>query len=266
VESLKFTGKERDAETGLDYFGARYFSGAQGRWTSPDWSARPEPVPYAKLDDPQTLNLYGYLSNNPVATTDPDGHGFWGDLRDNAADFVNGVARGAAASATVGTMPGSGPSSSDTVLNRVGQAVGSGIVGYIGTTAAQVGGAGAVLTSPTAIGAVAGSAVAATGVLAVGGAIKNLGAIITTPMQMGALDKSPKGPGTVPKDQRAPQRVATPGQKEDMRANQGGTCANCGQSVKEGEGIGHHYPERHADGGKDMVLVCKDCHVNELHK
>jgi RHS repeat-associated protein len=32
----KFTSKERDAESGLDYFGARYFSGAQGRFTSPD--------------------------------------------------------------------------------------------------------------------------------------------------------------------------------------------------------------------------------------
>ncbi|MEO8660108.1 MAG: RHS repeat-associated core domain-containing protein, partial [Bryobacteraceae bacterium] len=33
---MEFTGKERDAETGLDYFGARYFSGAQGRFTTPD--------------------------------------------------------------------------------------------------------------------------------------------------------------------------------------------------------------------------------------
>jgi RHS repeat-associated protein len=32
----RFTGKERDGESGLDFFGARYFSGAQGRWTSPD--------------------------------------------------------------------------------------------------------------------------------------------------------------------------------------------------------------------------------------
>jgi RHS repeat-associated protein len=32
----RFTGKERDAETGLDYFGARYLSSAQGRFTSPD--------------------------------------------------------------------------------------------------------------------------------------------------------------------------------------------------------------------------------------
>ncbi len=56
--TLKFTGKERDVESGLDYFGARYLSSAQGRWTSPDWSARGEPVPYADLHDPQSLNLY----------------------------------------------------------------------------------------------------------------------------------------------------------------------------------------------------------------
>ncbi len=70
----KFTGKERDAETGLDYFGARYFSSAQGRFTSPDWSAAPEPVAYANLGDPQTLNLYAYVRNNPLSRPDLDGH------------------------------------------------------------------------------------------------------------------------------------------------------------------------------------------------
>jgi RHS repeat-associated protein len=69
-----FTGKERDAETGLDYFGARYFSAAQGRFTSPDWSENPRPIPYADLTDPQTLNLYGYVRNNPLSKADPDGH------------------------------------------------------------------------------------------------------------------------------------------------------------------------------------------------
>ena len=61
-------------ETGLDYFGARYLSSAQGRWTSPDWSDKPEPVPYADLSDPQTLNLYGYVRNNPLGLADADGH------------------------------------------------------------------------------------------------------------------------------------------------------------------------------------------------
>ncbi|HTR36880.1 MAG TPA: RHS repeat-associated core domain-containing protein [Bryobacteraceae bacterium] len=70
----KFTSKERDAETGLDFFGARYFSSAQGRFTSPDWSAKPQPVPYATLNDPQTLNLYAYVRNSPLSINDPDGH------------------------------------------------------------------------------------------------------------------------------------------------------------------------------------------------
>jgi len=69
-----FTGKERDLESGDDYFGARYYSSAAGRFLSPDWSAKEEPVPYAKLDDPQTLNLYDYVRNNPMIRLDADGH------------------------------------------------------------------------------------------------------------------------------------------------------------------------------------------------
>jgi len=69
-----FTGKERDEESGLDYFGARFYEGTLGRFMSPDWSAKAEPVPYAKLDNPQSLNLYACLNNNPLRTTDPDGH------------------------------------------------------------------------------------------------------------------------------------------------------------------------------------------------
>jgi RHS repeat-associated protein len=69
-----FTGKERDAESGNDYFGARYYSSAMGRWMSPDWSAKVAPVPYAKLDNPQSLNLYAYVLNNPLIHIDADGH------------------------------------------------------------------------------------------------------------------------------------------------------------------------------------------------
>jgi len=68
------TGKERDAESGNDYFGARYYASPMGRWLSPDWSAKEEPVPYAKLDDPQSLNLYTYVRNNPLTRADADGH------------------------------------------------------------------------------------------------------------------------------------------------------------------------------------------------
>jgi RHS repeat-associated protein len=69
-----FTGKERDGESGNDYFEARYYSSAMGRFMSPDWSAKEEPVPYATMDDPQSLNLYSYVRNNPLSRTDPDGH------------------------------------------------------------------------------------------------------------------------------------------------------------------------------------------------
>ncbi len=66
----RFTGKERDSESGNDYFEARYYSSVMGRFLSPDWSAKEEPVPYAKLDDPQSLNLYAYVRNNPLSRTD----------------------------------------------------------------------------------------------------------------------------------------------------------------------------------------------------
>jgi RHS repeat-associated protein len=66
---VKFTGKERDAESGLDYFGARYFSGAQGRFTSPD----PLMIHPDRLVEPQRLNLYVYARNNPLKYVDPNG-------------------------------------------------------------------------------------------------------------------------------------------------------------------------------------------------
>ena len=65
----KFTGKERDTETGLDYFGARYYASNMGRFTSPD------PGPYV-WSDPQTLNRYAYTRNNPLKFIDPTGKYF----------------------------------------------------------------------------------------------------------------------------------------------------------------------------------------------
>lgn len=64
----RYTGKDRDAESGLDNFGARYNSSQVGRFMSPD--------PYnagAFLDGPQTWNAYSYVVNNPLNATDPNG-------------------------------------------------------------------------------------------------------------------------------------------------------------------------------------------------
>jgi RHS repeat-associated protein len=68
----KFTGHERDNESGLDYFGARYLSSLQGRFTSPD------PLLTSGLvSDPQSWNRYAYAFNNPLRFIDPFGLWNW---------------------------------------------------------------------------------------------------------------------------------------------------------------------------------------------
>ena len=73
-QNYKWTGKERDAETGNDNFDARYYSSVYGRFLSADWSAVPVAVPYANLTNPQTLNLYAIVRDNPESFADLDGH------------------------------------------------------------------------------------------------------------------------------------------------------------------------------------------------
>jgi RHS repeat-associated protein len=64
----KFTGKERDSESGLDNFGARYDSSSLGRFMRPD----PQNAG-ASPEEPQSWNAYAYAGNNPLNNTDPDG-------------------------------------------------------------------------------------------------------------------------------------------------------------------------------------------------
>ena len=68
-ERKLFTGQERDAETALDYFGARYYRSDIGRFTTVD----PELNVKEALVDPQRWNRYAYVTNNPLKFTDPDG-------------------------------------------------------------------------------------------------------------------------------------------------------------------------------------------------
>jgi RHS repeat-associated protein len=66
--NYKFTGKERDSESGLDDFAARFYASSYGRFISADDSKYMHPA------DPQTFNLYSYVANNPINAVDPTGH------------------------------------------------------------------------------------------------------------------------------------------------------------------------------------------------
>ena len=98
--SHKFTGKERDAESNLDNFEARYYSSQIGRFMSPDWSATPDAVPYANLANPQTLNLYAIVADDPETFADLDGHGSENGMQDCWVDVCGGVS---------GDIQGDGP-------------------------------------------------------------------------------------------------------------------------------------------------------------
>jgi RHS repeat-associated protein len=161
----KFTGKERDAETGLDYFGARYFSSPMGRFVSADTKASPHDI-----TDPQGWNKYGYSRNGPLRYTDPDGKD-WKDVvggalnafgSDNAfgagrapggnSDFHTGQAVGDAVATAQGAaeaFAGAGAAIGGTLLDLTGvgaligvpaQVLAVGAVVHGGTLAAVAGG------------------------------------------------------------------------------------------------------------------------------
>ena len=86
----RFTGKERDAESGNDYFGARYYASSMGRFMSPD-PLLSSGVP----SDPQTWNRYTYGMNNPLRVIDPTGLYGWdqsagGDMSDDDLSAIAG--------------------------------------------------------------------------------------------------------------------------------------------------------------------------------
>ena len=112
IASHKFTGQEFDGETGLYYYNARYYDPKLARFVSAD-TIVPDPR------NPQALNRYSYVINNPIKYIDPSGHGWlsdtWEDIKDWASDtwedvkdFVSDnwqyVAAGAAAVLTFGTV------------------------------------------------------------------------------------------------------------------------------------------------------------------
>jgi RHS repeat-associated protein len=111
AKRYRYTGKERDEETGMHYYGARYYAAWLGRWTSADpaWlvdgpgmrpddsrAGRPGGSPAPRRDT--LVDLYGFVRDNPISRTDPDGNE---DIPVSDPVF----ARIATAPVPVGTLP-----------------------------------------------------------------------------------------------------------------------------------------------------------------
>ncbi len=148
----RYTGKERDTESGLDYFGARYYSSNMGRWMSPDWADKPEAVPYSSLDNPQSLNLYGYVLNNPRSHADADGHCC------DPLDVVN-FAIGALNAFSSDHLAGLGRVDQPTGAGQLGARFGDGAAAAAGVAEVVLGtggNVGGLALDATGVGAVAG--------------------------------------------------------------------------------------------------------------
>jgi RHS repeat-associated protein len=125
----KFGSKERDDETKLDYFLARYYSNIQGRFTSPDefqggprelfvlgsGSPTKQALPYADIANPQSINKYVYTYNNPLRYTDPDGH--WPD-GDGFLDQLSKLLRVTAASLGIDWEPDTEDYDTQAIVNQ----------------------------------------------------------------------------------------------------------------------------------------------------
>ena len=279
----QFTKKERDVETGLDYFEARYYSSIQARFTSPDeFSGGPDefyefhdlasqnPTFYADLTDPQSLNKYQYGYNNPLLYIDPDGHQNVRERFRSAVnttlDFMTGVARGALSSISNGVV--GAPRPDDSLVNRAGQGAGTIAVAYGGYVTASSG-AGLTIVSAGAAAEVS-LPMAAAGVsvmvLATGNAIR----IATTPMQRNSTPSrsSNERPKPVEGSSGGPGAGKRPSEatKAEIRTRDNNRCVYCGRKTTRSAGprqsnIDHSTP-RSRNGNiskKNLQNTCRSC-------
>jgi RHS repeat-associated protein len=273
--AYKFTGKERDSESGLDDFEARYYSSALGRFTIPDWAASATAVPYADFGDPQSLNLYSYVRNNPLLKTDPDGHDccdFW-----QVVNFVGGLINAYGSD----NLAGAGRQQQPTTEGKIGAAVGDtaaavqGVVEVVGGAGGEVGG---VALDATGVGAIVGVPVnvASAGLIVHGAAT----ATVATGHLGAAAGEAIKNTLNAPVESRAGDFKASTREnaiKDNATANGGANkCENCGQEVtrtqnQKGQAPPgnqlqvHHDPPIKDGGGQNSkpVVLCRDCHVKE---
>ena len=271
----KFTGKKRDAETGLDYFGARYYSNGLSRWISADWSSTPVPVPYADFSDPQSLNLYQFVGGNPGSKADPDGH------------FQNTAT--APATATPSTAPHPTPSEVQKTLQSIERGAGAADAaeaGEVAVTGAEAGGVSFFGSFFGVVGLVLGFPQKTGGpdidmLHNTGNQDGNQGQTQENeqvPEPAPASGGTMKGDGKVPPSERDPKRFFNRSEKQELKSRAGGKCETCGIKTIKAQasraGTKHSRREGQAGhkkawskGGKTEVAngkhQCRGCNQSE---
>jgi len=234
-DHYKFTGKERDSESNLDMFGARYYGSSLGRFMTPDWAAKPTAVPYASFGNPQSLSLYSYVNNNPTTTRDPDGHCAEDAcvIEGSAALLYIGGAALVAGTAAVLNTP-AGQRSLNTFTSAASQSI-SDTVHSIGNFFHPDNSGKAASPPGTTTTNVATGTPAST---------SQQGAVSNDPINSKTLEPGPYAGAGVPA--RGPGRDFTQGERDDV--NQQGrdtgchTCGTTDPGRKSGNFIPDHQP------------------------
>lgn len=260
---MHFTGKMRDTESNLDDFDARYYSSQWGRFTIPDWDGKPVDVPYAKFGDPQSLNLYGYVRNNPSTSLDPDGHCCLSELINFGVGLLNAYASD--------NFAGAGRQQQTTTAGRAGAAVGDTIAAIEGTGKAFEGTAATVALAPadaTPAAAVAVPVQAATAAVAAQGAVEGTTAAVHLfKSAFGPKEGESGGPGA---GKKIDDKTKGQALNENKEANGGqAKCVFCGESVGEGTNnkINYDHAQAKANGGNNSLnntnVTCEYCNKSK---
>ena len=262
----KFEGKERDIETGNDDFGARYYSNLFGRWLSADWSSVPVAVPYANLSNPQTLNLYAMVADDPESFADLDGHTGGDDLSDMISHFFVSAGLSYLSDNFFGAFRPSARSPEE----QFGQAVGDFAAQQSGVAEAEAGVAG---RGDALVLAVAGQEELAP-VVAVGSQIMIVHGAATAAVASVHLAKRATAPGS------RPGQDFTPAGKREIDARDANQCQKCGRNVKSQQNKTgqptppdqrqrHHIkPKKELGSGtpENGETLCPGCHKQKHHK
>ncbi len=248
----KFTGKERDAESGLDYFIARHYSSNLGRFLQPDEfaggpvdafssndPAPPASLPYADITNPQSLNKYAYTYNNPLRYTDPNGH--------DAADFVLG-----ALNALGSNFLGAGRLENGNSDLKNGQALGDaasvvgGAVEFALGAGLEVGG---LALDATGVGAVIGVPANVVGAVAMvqGGVATASGTYHLAKSASGNYDASTENIGRMEQGKPPIGKDGNPVERHHVKGNPQGPVKSMTRTDHRGAG---NYKKNHPDTNK----------------